>query len=136
MLKMFSHSVDNKREKRQKKKWNKKLQEAWSTGKKEGLENLIKEKVTGEDKDIDDLIEILECHFDPEKKPPQPSEGEKKKLKKVKPEKKKKSSINNNLSGAESPDTTYYTPEKPKDEKENDVPVSVECRPHSAIEAI
>ncbi|XP_068983521.1 maternal protein exuperantia [Bombus flavifrons] len=46
------------------------LQEAWNNGKKEGLEKLIKEKLTStEEKKIEDLLIVLEDHFDPNKKP-------------------------------------------------------------------
>ncbi|XP_053989609.1 maternal protein exuperantia [Hylaeus anthracinus] len=46
------------------------LQEAWSNGKREGLEELIKDKLTtAEDRKIKDLLIVLEGHFDPDKKP-------------------------------------------------------------------
>lgn len=46
------------------------FQDAWTNAKKEGLEQFIKEKLpTIEEKKMEDLMVILERHFDPEKKP-------------------------------------------------------------------
>lgn len=45
------------------------IQEAWNNEKKEGLEKLIKKNLTTVDeKQIEDLLIILEGHFDPDKK--------------------------------------------------------------------
>ncbi|XP_043263466.1 maternal protein exuperantia [Colletes gigas] len=45
------------------------LQEAWINGKREGLEKLLKEKLITEDKKMEDLLIVLEGHFDSDKKP-------------------------------------------------------------------
>ncbi|XP_035729110.1 maternal protein exuperantia-like [Vespa mandarinia] len=88
------------------------LQEAWSNGQKQGLEKLIKEKLTAaEDKKIEDLIKVLESYFDPEK-------NSKAKMRHEKKETKSESSKiiddreNNNKcdSGTETPDTTSSSP--------------------------
>lgn len=46
------------------------LEEAWTDGKRKGLEKLIKAKVTtAEEKKVEDLLAVLEDYFDPERKP-------------------------------------------------------------------
>ncbi|XP_076234004.1 maternal protein exuperantia [Calliopsis andreniformis] len=46
------------------------LQEAWNDEKRKGLEKLLRERLTTtKEKTIEDLMVILEDHFDPEKKP-------------------------------------------------------------------
>ncbi|XP_031837386.1 maternal protein exuperantia [Nomia melanderi] len=97
------------------------LQEAWGNGKKEGLEKLIKEKLTtAEEKKKEDLLIVLESHFDPDKKP-------RSRVSLDGPEIKTKNSKicddreNNNKcqSGTESPDTTTFSsPPKLKSELE------------------
>ncbi|KAG5894790.1 hypothetical protein JTB14_005226 [Gonioctena quinquepunctata] len=52
-----------------------KLKDAYDSGAKDGLEQVIKSEVANaEDKDLDELLEILDCFFDPEKKAVQPKE--------------------------------------------------------------
>lgn len=47
-----------------------KLKEAYETEAKEGLEKILKaEVVNAEEQDLNELLEILDCFFDPEKKP-------------------------------------------------------------------
>lgn len=85
------------------------FQDAWTNAKKDGLEQLIKEKLPKvEEKKIDDLLIILEHHFDPEKKPKAKLAPEKKGLKSKSSEKVNDDKENNNKcdSGTESPDTT------------------------------
>ncbi|EZA62247.1 hypothetical protein DMN91_003644 [Ooceraea biroi] len=85
------------------------LQDAWTNAKKEGLESLVKEKLPKVDeKKLEDLMTILERHFDPEKKPK--SKTLEKKGVKTKTEKKinedKENNNNKSDSGHDSPDTT------------------------------
>ncbi|XP_012260677.1 maternal protein exuperantia isoform X2 [Athalia rosae] len=86
------------------------LKEAWSSGKKEGLQKLISQKITGaKDEEGAELLEVLECHFDPEKKPQPKANIEKKEGKKANANKSAAESKENNKSadsGTESPDTT------------------------------
>lgn len=87
------------------------LQEAWTNAKKEGLEHLVKEKLPKvEDKKIDDLLIILERHFDPEKRPKVVAKAapEKKGSIRSKNEKVNDDKENNNKcdSSTDSPDTT------------------------------
>lgn len=50
-----------------------KLEATWKENGIEGLSNILNNKITfEEEKENSDLLEILECHFDPEKKPLQP----------------------------------------------------------------
>ncbi|XP_011157853.1 maternal protein exuperantia [Solenopsis invicta] len=87
------------------------LQDAWTNAKKEGLEHLIKEKLpTIEEKKMEDLMVILESHFDPEKKPK--GKTPEKKGPKTKSEKKisdDKENNNKNDSGHDSPDSPDTT---------------------------
>ncbi|EFN64352.1 Maternal protein exuperantia [Camponotus floridanus] len=84
------------------------LQDAWTNSKKDGLEHLMKEKLPKVDeKKLEDLMIILERHFDPEKKPK--SKMSEKKSIKIKNEKKISDDKENNNkcdSGHDSPDTT------------------------------
>ncbi|XP_076679899.1 maternal protein exuperantia [Andrena cerasifolii] len=98
------------------------LKEAWSDGQKEGLDKLLKEKLTtADEKKMEDLMVVLEGHFDPAKKP-------KSRISTYKHEIKENSKIaddkqNNNKcdSGAESPDTTTSSsPLKVKSELSED----------------
>ncbi|XP_046751593.1 maternal protein exuperantia [Diprion similis] len=85
------------------------LQDVWLTEKKEGLQKLIKEKVTGaKEKEEEELLEVLECHFDPEKKMKPRLDVEKKEGKKGNVGKGAAESKENvkNESVIESPDTT------------------------------
>ncbi|EGI60736.1 EXU protein, partial [Acromyrmex charruanus] len=87
------------------------LQDAWTNAKKDGLEHLMKEKLpTVEEKKMEDLMIILERHFDPEKKP-KGRVPEKKGLK-LKNEKKisdDKENNNKSDSGHDSPDSPDTT---------------------------
>lgn len=50
-----------------------KLKEAYASGAKDGLEKVIKNEVANaKEKDLDELLEILDCFFDPDKKAVQP----------------------------------------------------------------
>ncbi|XP_034939274.1 maternal protein exuperantia-like [Chelonus insularis] len=90
------------------------LKEAWAAGQKEALEKMIKEKVAKATvKEKEDLIEVLECHFDPEKKPKINIETD------VKKKTKKTQNVKNSkdVSGTESPDTTtVHSPPQVKTE--------------------
>lgn len=89
------------------------MQEAWSNGKKEGLDKLIKEKLTATDeKKIEDVLIVLEGHFDPDKKSKLKISRDKSQIKM------KNSNINDDRennnkcdSGTETPDST--TPNSP-----------------------
>lgn len=87
------------------------LQDAWTNAKKDGLEHLVKEKLpTVEEKKMEDLMTILERHFDPEKKPK--SRTPEKKGIKLKNEKKisdDKENNNKSDSGNDSPDSPDTT---------------------------
>ncbi|XP_077262177.1 maternal protein exuperantia [Temnothorax americanus] len=87
------------------------LQDAWTNAKKDGLEHLMKEKLpTVEEKKMEDLMIILERHFDPEKKPK--SKTPEKRGLKTKNEKKisdDKENNNKSDSGHESPDSPDTT---------------------------
>lgn len=93
------------------------LQDAWTNAKKDGLEHLMKEKLPKVDeKKMEDLMIILERHFDPEKKPK--SKVSEKKGIKLRNEKKisdDKENNNKSDSGHDSPDTpdTSDTPDTP-----------------------
>lgn len=87
---------------------NAQFQEAWTSAKKDGLEHLVKEKLPKvEEKKIDDLLIILERHFDPEKKPKARLAPEKRSFK-SKSQKVNDDKENNNKCdlGTETPDTT------------------------------
>ncbi|XP_078034736.1 maternal protein exuperantia [Augochlora pura] len=89
------------------------LETAWNSGKKEGLEKLIKERrTTTDEKKIEDLLIILESHFDPDKEPRTRVSQEQPRIK-TKNSKSYDDRENNNKvhSGYESPDTT--TPNSP-----------------------
>lgn len=89
------------------------LEKAWNNGKKEGLEKLIREKLTTtEEKKIEDVLIVLESHFDPDKKPRTRISQDQPRIK-TKNSKSYHDRENNNkiLSGNESPDTT--TPNSP-----------------------
>ncbi|XP_076645145.1 maternal protein exuperantia [Halictus rubicundus] len=89
------------------------LEKAWNNGKKEGLEKLIREKLTTtEEKKIEDVLIILESHFDPDKKPTSRISQDQSRIK-TKNSKNYHDRENNNKihSGNESPDTT--TPSSP-----------------------
>lgn len=87
------------------------LQDAWTNAKKDGLEHLMKEKLPAvEEKKVEDLMIILERHFDPEKKP-RSKTPEKKGLKSRNEKKISDDKENNNKSDSghdslDSPDTT------------------------------
>ncbi|KAL6259710.1 hypothetical protein P5V15_009623 [Pogonomyrmex californicus] len=84
------------------------LQDAWTNAKKDGLEHLMKEKLpTVDEKRMEDLMIILERHFDPEKKP-KGRTPEKKGIKSRNEKKISDDKENNNKSdsGHDSPDTT------------------------------
>lgn len=52
-----------------------KLKDAYATEAKEGLDKILKSEVTNaKEKDLSELLEILDCFFDPGKKPVQPKE--------------------------------------------------------------
>lgn len=92
------------------------LEKAWNDGKKEGLEKLIREKVTTtEEKKKLDLLIVLESHFDPDKKPRTSVSQDRPKIKtkNTRNSKNYQDRENNNKShsGNESPDTT--TPNSP-----------------------
>ncbi|XP_011298567.1 maternal protein exuperantia [Fopius arisanus] len=77
------------------------LMEAWSKAEKYGLEKLIKERASSATStEIEDLLEVLECHFDPEKTPKVKVETKQRKRSKKNKENRK------DASGLESPDTT------------------------------
>ncbi|XP_076292454.1 maternal protein exuperantia [Lasioglossum baleicum] len=89
------------------------LEKAWNNGKKEGLEKLIREKLTTtEEKNIEDVLIVLESHFDPDKKPRTRISQDQPRIK-TKNLKNYHDRQNNNKShsGDESPDTT--TPNSP-----------------------
>lgn len=94
------------------------LQEAWTNGKKDDLEQLIKEKLTSaEDKEIEDLIKVLENYFDPEKNPKTKLRHEKKEIKSEAPNIIDDRENNNKCdSGTETSDTTSSSPLKIKSE--------------------
>lgn len=84
------------------------LQDAWTNAKKDGLEHLMKEKLPSVDeKKMEDLMIILERHFDPEKKPKSRT-PERKGIKSRNEKKINEDKENNNKSdsGHDSPDTT------------------------------
>lgn len=85
------------------------FQDAWNSEKKDGLEQLLKEKLPKvEEKKIDDLLFILKRHFDPEKKPKAKEVSESKGDARSRSQKVSDDKENNNKcdSGTESPDTT------------------------------
>ncbi|CAK9822192.1 Maternal protein exuperantia [Anthophora retusa] len=96
------------------------LQEAWNNEKKEGLEKLIREKlITIEEKKIQDLLYVLESHFDPDKKPQLRISGDRGQIKIEKSKITNGKEYNNNKcnSSTESPDsTTSSSPHKTKSE--------------------
>lgn len=104
------------------------LQSEWTQSKTEGLEELLKEKLPEvKSEDLQWLLEILDCHFDPEKQEMSeaepnnnnPSDNEKSMNPATKQHKKKRSprkrqqkstdKENKSLSESESPDTTTIT---------------------------
>lgn len=98
------------------------LQDAWTNAKKDGLENLMKEKLPKiDEKKLEDLMTILERHFDPEKKPKSRTFEKKgiktKTEKKINEDNENNNNNNNNNksdSGHDSPDTTTSgSPVKP-----------------------
>ncbi|CAD1468676.1 unnamed protein product [Heterotrigona itama] len=97
------------------------LEEAWNNGKKEGLEKLIKEKLTTTDeKKIADLLVVLEDHFDPDKKSKLRISRDKTQIKIEKSSNDDKENNNKCDSSTESPDTTTpNSPLKIKSESEN-----------------
>lgn len=87
------------------------LQDAWTEGKRTGLEKLINEKLPSAEKTtVDDLLAVLEGHFDPESKPRalMSATGIKKDIKTEQEAKINDDRENNNKcdSGNESPNTT------------------------------
>ncbi|XP_060532538.1 maternal protein exuperantia [Cylas formicarius] len=53
-----------------------KLKDAYDVGGKEGLEKILKDEVANaKETDLNELLEILDCFFDPQKKPVQPKTG-------------------------------------------------------------
>lgn len=103
------------------------LEEAWTNGQKENLEKLIKEKLTSaEEKEIEDLIKVLENYFDPEKNPKANARYEKKEIKSdVANIMEDKANNNKCDSGTETSDTMSSSPIKIKSDLPND-DVSVE----------
>ena len=57
---------------------------------REGIEQIVKEKVKTDEDELDELIDVIERHFNPEIQPPVTPEDDKKKIKKVRSEEKKK----------------------------------------------
>lgn len=104
------------------------MQEAWNNGKRDGLEKLIKEKLTTTDeKKITDLLAVLEDHFDPDKKPKLRIPRDKTQIKIGKASNDDKENNNKCDSGTESPDTTMSnSPLKIKPESENSTFVAEE----------
>lgn len=103
------------------------LQDAWTNAKKDGLEHLMKEKLPAvEEKKVEDLMIILERHFDPEKKP-RSKTPEKKGLKSRNEKKISDDKENNNKSDSghdslDSPDTTTSgSPVKLNDDDEIEI---------------
>lgn len=98
------------------------LEKAWTDGKKEGLEKLIREKLTTtEEKNIEDVLIVLESHFDPEKKTTTRISQDQPRIK-TKNSKSYHDRENNNKihPGNESPDTTTpYSPIQLKSEPGN-----------------
>ncbi|XP_063980934.1 maternal protein exuperantia [Diachasmimorpha longicaudata] len=88
------------------------LKEAWSEEAKYGLERLIKKRASSAtNTEIEDLLELLECHFDPEKTLKVKVETKQRKRSKKNKENRK------DASGMESPDTTtLHLPIKVADE--------------------
>lgn len=77
------------------------FQEAWLKAEKDGLEKLIKERASSAtNTEIEDLLEVLECHFDPEKTVKVKVEAKHRKRSKKNKENRK------DASGSQSPDTT------------------------------
>lgn len=102
------------------------LQEAWNNENKEGLEKLIKKKLTTVDeKQIEELLIILEGYFDPEKKSKLRISGEKNEIKTENSQTNADKENNNKCgSGAESPDTTTTnSPLKTKTEPSENITV-------------
>lgn len=87
------------------------LQDAWTSAKKDGLEHLMKEKLpTVEEKKVEDLMIILERHFDPEKKPkgraPEKRGLRMKSEKKISDDKENNNKSDSGHDSPDSPDTT------------------------------
>ncbi|KAL0114564.1 hypothetical protein PUN28_011695 [Cardiocondyla obscurior] len=87
------------------------LQDAWTNAKKDGLEHLMKEKLpTVEEKKVEDLMVILEQHFDPEKKAkskaPEKRRPKLKNEKKIIDDKENNNKIDSGHDSPDSPDTT------------------------------
>ncbi|XP_011689040.1 PREDICTED: maternal protein exuperantia [Wasmannia auropunctata] len=106
------------------------LQDAWTNAKKDGLEHLMKEKLPAvEEKKVEDLMIILERHFDPEKKP-RSKTPEKKGLKSRNEKKISDDKENNNKSDSghdslDSPDTT--TSGSPVKLNDDDIEIKTEA---------
>ncbi|XP_015122085.1 maternal protein exuperantia [Diachasma alloeum] len=96
------------------------LKETWSKEEKYGLEKLIKDRASSAtNTEIEDLLEILECHFDPEKTPKVKVETKQRKRSKKNKENRK------DASGIESPDTTtLHSPIKVTNESLDNAEVS------------
>lgn len=106
------------------------LQDAWTNAKKDGLEHLMKEKLpTVEEKKVEDLMIILERHFDPEKKPKgRASEKRGLKLKSEKKISDDKENNNKSDSGHDSPDSPDTTTSgSPVKMNGNDVEIKTEA---------
>ncbi|KYQ53241.1 Maternal protein exuperantia [Trachymyrmex zeteki] len=87
------------------------LQDAWTNAKKDGLEHLMKEKLpTVDEKKMEDLMIILERHFDPEKKPkgraPEKKGLKLKNEKKISDDKENNNKSDSGHDSLDSPDTT------------------------------
>lgn len=112
------------------------FQDAWTNAKKDGLEQLMKEKLpTVDEKKTEDLMVILERHFDPEKKP----KGKmlEKRGFKTRSEKMSDDKENNNNksdSGHDSPDTT--TSGSPVKINGDDVEIKPEACPQECAERV
>lgn len=106
------------------------FQDAWTNAKKDGLEHLMKEKLpTVEEKKVEDLMIILERHFDPEKKPKgRVSEKRGPKLKSEKKISDDKENNNKSDSGHDSPDSPdTTTSESPVKMNGDDVEIKTEA---------
>lgn len=105
------------------------LRDAWSNGKREGLEKLINEKLPAiEAKKVEDLLILLEGHFDPDKNSKLKASADKTVIK-MENSKISDDKQNNNKcdSGTESPDsTTTNSPHKIKSESDNSTIVAEE----------
>lgn len=87
------------------------FQDAWTNAKKDGLEHLMKEKLPSVDeKKMEDLMIILERHFDPEKKPksraPERKGMKSRNEKKINEDKENNNKSDSGHDSPDSPDTT------------------------------